>query len=170
MIDLERARQAIARGLLPAIRISGRPRGQKTLAERLARYRVPGLSAALIADGEIAWTEEYGLQEAGGDAPVTGDTRFQAASISKAVTAVAALRLVQEGVLDLDTDDLFSSRTASGDHLCPGSRRQRGDRAPGRARTAGTCGLARVIPAHVIPAHVIPARLQRESSGNPAFS
>ena len=69
MTDLERVRQAIECGLLPAIRIVGRPRGQKTLAERLARYKVPGLSVALIVEGETAWTGAYGLLEAGGDAP-----------------------------------------------------------------------------------------------------
>ena len=35
---------------------------------------------------------------------MTGDTLFQAASISKLITAMAALRLVEEGVLDLDAD------------------------------------------------------------------
>lgn len=41
---------------------------------------------------------------AGGDSEVTPRTRFQAASISKPVAAMAAMRLVQEGTLDLDED------------------------------------------------------------------
>ena len=44
------------------------------------------------------------LLEAGKDAPVTADTLFQAASISKPVSAMAALRLVDQGALDLDRD------------------------------------------------------------------
>jgi CubicO group peptidase (beta-lactamase class C family) len=77
----------------------------------MAHYKVPGIGLALIERGEIAWTGGYGVREAGGDALVTGDTLFQAASISKPVTAMGALRLVQEGVLDLDADvnDMLSA-------------------------------------------------------------
>jgi CubicO group peptidase (beta-lactamase class C family) len=70
----------------------------------MAHYRVPGIGLALIERDEVAWTGGYGVLESGGDAPVTGDTLFQAASISKPVSAMAALRLVQEGLLDLDAD------------------------------------------------------------------
>jgi CubicO group peptidase (beta-lactamase class C family) len=65
---------------------------------------VPGASIAVISHNEIEWSQGFGVLEAGGLAPVTPDTLFQACSISKAVTSVAALRLVQEGVLDLDRD------------------------------------------------------------------
>jgi CubicO group peptidase (beta-lactamase class C family) len=104
MVDLEQAVQAVENGLLPAIRIAGRPQPSFRLTDRMARYNVPGFSIALIQDAEIAWTKEYGLQQADGDEPVTGETLFQAASISKPVSAMAALRLVQDGALDLDAD------------------------------------------------------------------
>jgi CubicO group peptidase (beta-lactamase class C family) len=48
--------------------------------------------------------DSYGVLEAGSTKPVTTETRFQAASISKPVTAVAALALVQLGKLSLDED------------------------------------------------------------------
>lgn len=77
----------------------GRP-----LAECMSLYGVPGASVAVIADGEIEWAKGYGLKEVGRAEPVTERTLFQACSISKPVTAVAVMRLVQDGTLDLDRD------------------------------------------------------------------
>ncbi len=65
---------------------------------------VPGLSVAVIDDYRIAWAKGYGVTEAGGKTPVTARTLFPAASISKPVTAIAALRLVEQGKLSLDDD------------------------------------------------------------------
>jgi CubicO group peptidase (beta-lactamase class C family) len=104
MTDLDQLIHAVKNGLLPAVRIAGRAQRPLALQERMTRYHVPGFSIALVQDGEIAWTRGYGLAEAGGGARVTPETLFQAASISKAVAAMAALRLVERGVLDLDAD------------------------------------------------------------------
>jgi CubicO group peptidase (beta-lactamase class C family) len=70
----------------------------------MAEHYIPGASVAVIDGGEIAWAESYGVLEAGKAAPVSAETRFQAASISKPVAALAALGLVQEGRLALDED------------------------------------------------------------------
>jgi len=60
---------------------------------------------AVISEGRIDWAHGYGMTASAGDAaPVGADTLFQACSISKAVAATAALRLVQAGRLDLDAD------------------------------------------------------------------
>jgi CubicO group peptidase (beta-lactamase class C family) len=76
-----------------------------TIAERMAYYRTPGLSLAVINQGDLEWARGYGMLEAGKPSmPVTPETRFQACSISKHVTMLAVLRLVQEGLLDLDQD------------------------------------------------------------------
>jgi len=75
-----------------------------TLAERLAFHNTPGLSVAVINEGKVEWARGYGVVEAGRDDPVTADTIFQACSISKHVAMIGALRLVQDGVLDLDED------------------------------------------------------------------
>ena len=74
------------------------------LAARMARDHVPGVSVAVIEGGVVAWARGYGVQEAGGSARVTEETVFQAASVSKSVSAVAALRLVQDGRAALDED------------------------------------------------------------------
>lgn len=97
---------AIARieaGLRPSVALDGKPVPTRTLAGEMARLHVPGVSVALIRDGKIAWAKGYGATVAGG-APVTPDTLFQAASISKPVSAAGALHLVAQGRLDLDAD------------------------------------------------------------------
>jgi CubicO group peptidase (beta-lactamase class C family) len=104
MTDLERAVQAIERGLLTAINIKGRPQEGMSLHERMAYFNVPGFSIALIDQGEVAWARGYGVLEAGGDELVTDETIFQAGSISKPVAAMTALHLVEAGLLDLDAD------------------------------------------------------------------
>jgi CubicO group peptidase (beta-lactamase class C family) len=73
------------------------------LADRMAALHVPGVSIAVIHDGKIEWARGFGVTRVGGP-PVTPDTLFQAASISKPVAAMAVLRLVQSGKLSLDTD------------------------------------------------------------------
>jgi CubicO group peptidase (beta-lactamase class C family) len=70
----------------------------------MATLDVPGVSVAVIAEGAVAWARGWGLREADAPDPITESTLFQAASISKPVTAVAVMRLVQEGRLDLDED------------------------------------------------------------------
>jgi len=74
----------------------------QTIDDRMAYHSVPGVSIAVINDFEIEWTKGYGVLELGGTEPVTPDTLFQAASISKPITAVGALHYVEQGHLDLD--------------------------------------------------------------------
>ena len=76
----------------------------RTLAERMAHHRVPGLSLAVIEGFEISWAKGYGTRRAGKEEPVTPETLFQTASIGKPVVAASALRLVRSGTLDLDED------------------------------------------------------------------
>jgi CubicO group peptidase (beta-lactamase class C family) len=102
--DLQARIGRIESGLLAPVVIKGEgPRPMK-LAERMAFYKTPAVSIALIDDGRIAWARAYGVLEAGKPAPATTETRFEAGSISKPVTAIAARRLVDAGKLDLDED------------------------------------------------------------------
>jgi CubicO group peptidase (beta-lactamase class C family) len=66
------------------------------------QFDIPGVSWAVIDDGAIADTGVLGVRVA--DDPVTSTTRFQACSISKPIAALAMLRLVDRGILDLDAD------------------------------------------------------------------
>ncbi len=67
-----------------------------TLDEAMAQLPVPAVSLALIENGRIAFARAYG--------GATPDTLFQAASLSKFVAAVGAMRLVERGTLILDAD------------------------------------------------------------------
>lgn len=96
-------RERVEHGLLAALRITGRPEARHSLTDRMARYGVPGVSIAAVEDGEVSWAAGHGVT-ADGAGPVSTDTLFQAASISKAVAAVAVLALVEHGDLDLDAD------------------------------------------------------------------
>lgn len=90
--------------LQPSIVVVGRPRSQFPIAERLAHHHTPAVSIAIADSGRIVWAGAIGLKQAGGADSVTTSTLFQAASISKPVSATAMLRLVEEGKLDLDSD------------------------------------------------------------------
>lgn len=94
--------QRVENGLLPAAVIKGQTAPMK-IADRMAHYKTPGVSVAVINEGKIEWAKAYGVIEAGGE-PVTIETRFQAASISKPVAAMGALALVEQGKLSLDED------------------------------------------------------------------
>lgn len=74
------------------------------LERRMAEHKVPGVGVAVVHNGLFKWAKGYGLAEAGGGRKVTKDTLFQAASISKPVAAMGALRLVQDGKVGLDED------------------------------------------------------------------
>lgn len=63
---------------------------------------VPGVSIALIQHGEVVWVKGYGLANVETRELVSAQTVFQAASISKTVTAWGVMKLVEGGKLDLD--------------------------------------------------------------------
>jgi CubicO group peptidase (beta-lactamase class C family) len=75
-----------------------------TLQQVMERLHTPGMSIAVIKNFKIHWAKAYGIADIKTGRPVQTDTLFQAASISKPVTAMAALRLVQDGRFSLDDD------------------------------------------------------------------
>lgn len=75
-----------------------------TLEEVMERFGVPGISVAVIHDFDLHWAKGYGVADVETGAPVDVETLFQAASISKPVTALAAMVAVQEGRFSLDDD------------------------------------------------------------------
>jgi CubicO group peptidase (beta-lactamase class C family) len=89
--------------LLPPVLVKGEPIQFISLADRMASLHVPGVSIAVVHGGKLEWVRAFGVTNLGGPA-VTPDTLFQAASISKPITAMAALHLADIGRLDLDAD------------------------------------------------------------------
>lgn len=72
------------------------------ILDTMAKLRVPGAQIAIIKDGELIWSEGFGMADVEQQVPVTPITRLRIASISKSVTSVALGLLVQEGKVDLD--------------------------------------------------------------------
>jgi beta-lactamase family protein len=103
-LDVEQRIRRIENGLLMPVVVKGEPQQSMRLTDRMRFYKMPGASIAFISNGRIEWARGYGVREAGSNGPITTETRFQAGSISKAVTAIAALRLVEMGKLRLDED------------------------------------------------------------------
>src|SRR3982751_2309860 len=87
--------ERVLRGLRPSVEVVGRPAAQWSLAERMANYKVPGVSIAVVEGGRISWARGVGVKEAGKSDSVTPATLFQAASIRKPVAGTAMLRLVE---------------------------------------------------------------------------
>lgn len=94
---------ALTTSLCPSVYF-GAERRQYSMEERMRRHGVPGVSITVIDRGTIAFSGQYGVQRAEREEPVTGSTLFQAASLSKLVTALATLRFVSNDVLNLDRD------------------------------------------------------------------
>jgi CubicO group peptidase (beta-lactamase class C family) len=90
--------------------------GDLTLEELLERFDVPGVGVAVIHDFQIHWEKGYGVADVETGAAVDTETLFQAASISKPVTAMGVLRAVQDGLFSLDDDinDVLTSWTLDG--------------------------------------------------------
>jgi CubicO group peptidase (beta-lactamase class C family) len=99
--EVEQHIQHIQAAILPPALTKGEMPATTRLADRMAALHVPGVSIAVIHDGTIEWARGFGVTRTGGPA-VTPDTLFQAASISKPVTALAVLQLAESGKLDLD--------------------------------------------------------------------
>ncbi len=90
----------VEHGLLPPVLIKGDPAW--SIEERMKRYKVPGLSIAVIKDFKVDWARSYGVKDVETNDPVTTETMFQAASISKPVSAMVALKKVEQGKISLD--------------------------------------------------------------------
>jgi CubicO group peptidase (beta-lactamase class C family) len=101
----------VEKGLLPSSLAGAVPPPPWNIRDRMEFYRVPGVSIAVIHNNAIEWARGYGVLEVGGSDAVDAETLFQAASISKPVTATAILSLIQGGNLGLD--DVANQRLTS---------------------------------------------------------
>jgi CubicO group peptidase (beta-lactamase class C family) len=69
----------------------------------LERAKVPGASIAIVENGSVVWANAYGVANVERRTPMTTETVFQVASISKSVAAWGVMRLVDEGRVGLDS-------------------------------------------------------------------
>jgi CubicO group peptidase (beta-lactamase class C family) len=88
----------------PTQQPAGRVSDSSVVQALLKQFNVPGVSIAVIKDFKVAATYAYGVADVETGAPVTPETLFQAASISKPVAAMASLKAIQDGKFTLDQD------------------------------------------------------------------
>jgi CubicO group peptidase (beta-lactamase class C family) len=120
--DIEARIQQVEQNLGAKYRIKGQP--AYTLKERMAHFHINGLSIAVISNYHIDWAKGYGWADSAEQRPVTVQTLFQAASISKSLNAVGVLLLAQEGKLDpyADINNYLTSWKFPYDSLSKGKK------------------------------------------------
>jgi CubicO group peptidase (beta-lactamase class C family) len=93
--------------LLAALSVSPAADLQALLDELRASQQIPGISAVVIREGEILYAGGSGLADIETGRPMTVDTPLYIGSVSKVLTAVLSLRLVEQGDLSLDAPVRF---------------------------------------------------------------
>jgi len=76
----------------------------EAMAEEMSRQELVGAAVGVLVDNQIVYLKGYGVENRENKIPVTRKTLFRWASISKPLTAIAALQLEEKGQLDLLTD------------------------------------------------------------------
>jgi serine beta-lactamase-like protein LACTB, mitochondrial len=79
-----------------------RTRIEAAVSKFMASTHVPGLSLAVVESGEYEWAQGFGFADLENNVPASEHTLFRLGSISKPLTATAALELWERGKLDLD--------------------------------------------------------------------
>ena len=75
---------------------------EAAVSKFMASTHVPGVSVAVVENGDYEWASGFGLADVENNAPASEHTLFRLGSISKSLTAVAAMQLWERGHLDLD--------------------------------------------------------------------
>jgi len=75
---------------------------EKAVASFMSANSIPGLSAAVVLEGEPRWSQGFGMADLENSSPATSSTLFRLGSISKPISATAVLQLWERGKLDLD--------------------------------------------------------------------
>ena len=75
---------------------------ESAVARFMAAGSIPGISVAVVEKGEYVWSEGFGMADLENFVPATPQTLYRLASISKSLTATAAMELWERGKLDLD--------------------------------------------------------------------
>ncbi len=91
----------VENGLTPA-RVYIKGDATSSIEERMEHYGIPGVSIAVIHDGEVVWAKGYGVMNKESKVPVTKNTLFQASALSIPVSAYGALRLVEQNKVNLE--------------------------------------------------------------------
>jgi CubicO group peptidase (beta-lactamase class C family) len=72
------------------------------VAAWMTQHKAPALSVAIVLDNQLAWSKGYGTADLENNVAAKADTVYRLASISKSITAVALMQLVERGKINLD--------------------------------------------------------------------
>ena len=72
------------------------------VSQFMGATHAPGVSIAVVENGELKWVTGFGFADLENNVPASEHTLFRLGSISKSLTAVAAMELSERGELDLD--------------------------------------------------------------------
>ena len=75
---------------------------EANIPDLMKKARIPGLQIALVRDGKVVWQKGFGFRNAVKRTPVTERNIFEAASLTKPLFAYAVMKMVDEGLIDLD--------------------------------------------------------------------
>ncbi len=103
-ISVEEEIRNVENNLIKRLQIKGDTIELYNIYDRMEHYKVPGVSIAVVKDGSLRWAKGYGMANTDDKTAVDANTLFQAGSISKPIAALAALKLYEEGQVDLDVD------------------------------------------------------------------
>ena len=137
-----------------------------TIEERLAFHGVPGVSVAIIEGGEVVWSKGYGVKLTGTDDGVDSDTVYSVGSVSKVINAALILRLVTEGLVDLDED--VSTYLTS--WKIPDGRYSNGRKVTLRAILSHTAGFNQHGFRDYQPGQALPTLVQTLNGERPAMN
>lgn len=112
VVQLVSAQQRFSTGTVPPARFSDPERSKKLAAafpeidklfkSFVERAQMPGAAMGVIIDGELVWIQTAGVRDTKSKTPVTPDTVFRIASMTKSFTAMSILKLRDEGKLSLE--------------------------------------------------------------------
>ncbi len=104
-VNQEHAAELKARlenGMRGKVKFIGEAEQLNSIADKMSEYTIPAISLAVIREGQIEWSETYQNTEVGENQKLDCTSLFQAASLSKPVTFMAAVRMHAAGEIDLD--------------------------------------------------------------------
>jgi methyl acetate hydrolase len=88
----------------PSLASSGTPAISRFLGDTVTRGDVPGIVAMVVGPDKVLYHEAFGTMNAAQRKPMAKDTIFRIASMTKAVTSVGVMQLVEQGKVGLDDD------------------------------------------------------------------
>jgi CubicO group peptidase (beta-lactamase class C family) len=103
-IQINKRIKAVETSLFRVVYLKGLKLEKLSLAGRMAFYKVPGVSIAAVDKNSVELARAYGVKDAQTQQQLTKDAVFQGGAFSQIIASAAALRLVEQGKLDLEGD------------------------------------------------------------------